>query len=279
MTNFFDVNSNEVNAPVIIEENIGVLWFNWVNLADCWDIAPVDGDNVLDLGNVNLETYFSPRSDWWWVLAHNVQDKQINLSIYIQWDNKVEYEKKVDDIKQKITTTNWDLDLVIAWELRRVKASVTQFTERDETKDKENIWLYDISFVTVGDFTKKDNTSITFTNINADLQTAISNKWSKWTYPNIYFILNSWSVTWLSVEINGFKYTLPASVSAWDVLILYGENQDKIKEQNAFINWNIINTKWRYPFLDKGDSNIIKFEFDWWPFDFDVTFVYKQKYY
>lgn len=280
MTNIFPINNSPVNDTQLPNQNLPLVSFDWLNLTDCTDIALIENDNSLDLANVNFKSYFSPRNDWGGVLQHNITDRNLEITLWVQWDTQVEYEQRLDLIKEKLTTTEWLLIYSIGWEFRQTKASITSMVERQDTKKELNRGVFDISFTCLTDWESFETVSQSYYNITSDLQIDLPNLWSKDVNPDIFFIFNNaTSQNNITITTWWFTYTIPQSVSAGDVIVCYGTNDDKIREQNAVYNdTNIITTQWRYPILDKWSTNIIDIAFDG-TVDVSITFVYRKKYY
>lgn len=279
--NFFDINNNEINYwEDNILNNIPLVSFNWLNLTECSGIALIEWDNSLDIANIDLNSYLSPRSDWWWVISHTVWERKLRLVLRVEKETQKLYEKELDFIKEKLTTTQWELVYYMAWEHRKANANLTQFVERQDSKKVLNRWIFDIWFTLLEDRKSYTTTSIWYSGISWTIQTAITNEWSKETYPTIYFIFNSaWWNTSIWITIDWFTYTIPQVVNDWDVIVLYWEHPSELKEQFAYYNTvTRIKTQWRYPVLPKGSSNIINITFDWTP-NVDITFVYRKTYY
>lgn len=279
--NFFDINNKEINYwDDNIANNLPLVSFNWLNLTECNDIALIEWDNALDLANVDLDTFSSPRFDGGWVIFHTVWERNLRLVLRVEKETQELYERELDRLKERLTDTEWTLIYYMWWEHRQGKASITRFTERQDTKNVVNRWIFDLEFVLLQDWESYETTSITYPGITWIFQTAITNEGSKLTYPTIYFIFNTaWWVSETTVTIWWFTYTIPQTILDWDVLALYWEHPEEIKQQTTYYNTvTRINTNWRYPSLDKWASNIINIWFNWSP-NVDITFVYRKTYY
>jgi hypothetical protein len=253
--------------------------FNGFDLSDCTNLS-ILSDNELDLFNYQLDTYFSPRADWWWVLVHSVTDKQLVYEIAIKWDTNSEYLQLVDEVKENITKTEWDLIINYNWEFRQTKASVTIFKEQTQTKDNQSFWVFDLEFTILKDFESFETTSTSYLNITWDLQEEITNEWTKWTNPTIYFVFtNAVSLNELKVTIWWFEFSINSTINPWDVIAMYWDYPTNDRVQWVYINESRVASFWRYPFLDKF-SNHIKFEFEAWStVDVDITVIYNRRYY
>lgn len=274
--------STIASNPVSWEVENNIDWFAVVFdntvIADCENTFITIDNNLIDMWNFDFDFFLSPTTDGWWVYRHNATTRTINLVLHFLYDTKQQFEKKVDHIKEKITTTQGRLEFNYNEKRRRIKASITNFSERQETKNQNNAWLFDVSLSCIWDMQDKYTTSQTIYQVTWNTQITAYNNWTKLVYPNILITFGvGTNCTQFTIKHWEYSFIVTWSFLSWDTVVLYWENENKTLEFDAFKNWVKQTSSWLYPTIWKWWENFV-FEFVWSVVDTKISLFYKQKY-
>jgi len=259
------------SAPLDLDQDLFV--FNGYSLHNTAWTVRVRNSNHDDVGNIQLDTFNSPRIDWGGVLGHYYRAKDITLEITLKSTTSTWLNTLIDTFKENTRQTEGWLDVKVNGEVRRCKASITNL----------KFWrqYFNISFVSTVQITfrtmwphrqKKDAESVTYASKTATFQEEITNTGTVGTEAIYYFIFGS-GISWTtSVAITTGDYTLTVSesISDSDVLIVNGE------EKTATLNWTAVDYTGVFSELEVG-ANPITFTING-TFTVDITAIYTKRY-
>lgn len=276
---WFAVSSKAVNGDELSSFLDSPLVFDGKIVVDCDKVVILEWDNLIDWPNFDIEWYLSPIQDWWWVYRHNATTRTIEFTLLIRGDTVIEYEQKVSEIKEILTTTQRYLEFTNEGIRKRIKCSLDSFTEEGSSKDKNKLWEFRVIMEAYWDVESLESFWAVFENISSDTSIFVINPGTKLAYPNIYVTFWAWSsCTEVSFGYWDYTYTVFWSFSWWDTIIWYWVNPNPRNELRFFEWTNVLVSSWPYPTIGKFWQSI-NVSFVWTPVDVSIWFSYNKKYY
>lgn len=228
--------------------------------------------NFWNLPKIDLLTYRTPKSDWWWVIDRFYAERDIKLSWVIYWSDTEDLEDRIDAFKNVFSKKTWYLDFKVNWVYRRTKVSLINSDIIDRRHYDITRAKFDLTFKAMEVFRyEKDHVYKAFfgttTNINED----ITNTGSIYSDPVINILVNSaTTVTQIKAKIWTKQITINQTISAWDIIEI-----DWINKQ-VTINWTPVDYLGSFPVIDSW-VNLFDFQSNW-TFDYDIVVLYRKNY-
>jgi phage-related protein len=174
-----------------------------------------------DLGRIDLSTFDFPRDDGGGVLSKYYRWRQIKLKVLVTTDTAANLNAKLDEMKRFLSDTEWNLDIAVNGETRRIRATVTGL--KFDRKGYNLTFIQgDITLTAVDAFFRaKTDQSWLFEGRWTDFWEEISNAWSADADPRFYFIFWSGSsATNLQISSGTRTISVSRTFSAWDILVI-----------------------------------------------------------
>ena len=182
--------------------------------------------NYDDLGIVDFNTFNFPRNNWGGVISKYYRGRKVTFKSFVKESTSTALNDKLDEIKNKLATTEWYLDIRVNSEIRRVKATCTNLDYKRQHYHVTFIPL-DITFTILEPFfyaiTSQSASYLSKTGTFSEEFTSLG---TAATEPTIYFIF--WVSTVTSMVItNPDTTTMTITTSLWvsDVLIIDSKNK------------------------------------------------------
>lgn len=179
--------------------------------------------NWFDLTNINVTSFESSLSDGWWVIDKRYWNKNISMSLFIQWSTHNDLIARIDDLKKNIQWIEWNLDITIAWAKRRYTATAKSITVPRFSKTTDFLEWIEVEFLITSPHWSSPNTEqVYMQNVLVDTSKIVENKWTYKVYPIIKIMTNTgssltwiwithknvWDSTWYTISI---AETIPAN--------------------------------------------------------------------
>jgi hypothetical protein len=267
---------NGKSTPVLISIPVWVIIFNQQDLCTSEEWINTLTTNQLDLPTFNLVSYKSPLVDNWGVVTHLITQRDLEFEVYIKWDDREDFEDKVQAFKKKIVQREWTLQLKIGSQSLVCTASVTEFkrTERDAPYAS----TFSLKFRSLDNYTEPFLTQLSYLNTVANFQWWITNEGHRETDLSITMsFTNAVALTQIVVETNWFPLTINQTINVWDVLFI--DSVTWVVQLNA-VN---IDYDWLLPFLQTNPSltwfNPVEFTFNGWStVDVNIVLFYTKQF-
>jgi len=231
---------------------VGNFIFNGFNLSDCGEIA-LDTINYDDMNRIQIDTYDSPRTDWWWVLGYYVKGKNITAKIIMIKDTEDELNDAIDELKVKLFKQEWLLKIKVNGTYRQAKASVTDISFNRDFEKKTILSNVSVSRVMMENFQDEDPTYNTDIWVNVPVVNFdIENIGARADYL-FYIIFGTW-LSWvntISIEKDWYTLTINQSIANNDILIIDWVNKSVIH------NGISIDYDWPFLQLENGSNPIV----------------------
>lgn len=257
--NSIPMNTSTV-AYTLLPIPLGTLIFNQQELcAFAEDGISALTTNQLDLPNFNLVSYKSPLVDNGWVVSHFITDRDLEFEIYIQGDDQVDYEQKVQAFKKKIVKQEWTLQLTIWGQSLYCTASVTNFKRTEN--DAPYAGTFNLQFKSLDSYTDWFQTQLSYLNVLGSFQGWITNEGHRESDLSIVMsFTNAVALTEVVVLTNGYPITITETINPWDILNIDAVN-GKVELNAVEINYT-----WLLPFLGTNEAtnwfNPVEFQFN-----------------
>lgn len=256
--------------------NIWDVWmfvFNWYNLHN-GTTRRVITSNHDDLWDIAFETYNYPRADWWNALGKYYRRKNIVLTLCLESPTAEWLNDLIDELKFQTSKTQWYLDIIINWIVRRWTATLTSLTFWRQSYNVNFLNNVTLNFECINPlaFTLNDNTK-TYSQITGNYTTEIIYLWKVVVYPTIYAVM--WSCNNLSnfsINTNWYLFTINHEINSWDVVLINWES--KLSK----INGTTIPYDWPFPAFEWGLNHIEISINSWASANYDLNFIYKDLY-
>ena len=245
--------------------------FNWYNLHN-WTTRRIINSNHDDLWSVAFETYDYPRADWWNALSKYYRKKTITLTMSITSPTEEWLNDLIDELKFQTSKTQWFLDIIINWIVRRRTATLTSLKFWRQSFNVNRIWNVVLTFECINplSFSLASNTK-TFNWISGDYITEIVYTWKVIAYPTIYLLIQSaTNLNNFNIDMNWYLFTINETISQWDVVVIDWETK-MVK-----INWNIVAYDWPFPAIEPWLNHIETSLNSWALANYDMIFIYKN---
>ena len=269
--------NTQTNAYALLSLPWGVLIFNQQELcAFAEDGISALTTNQIDLPNFNLISYKSPLVDNGWVVSHFITDRDLEFEIYIQGDDQVDYEDKVQAFKKKIIRQEGLLQLNIGSLSLQCTASVTEFKRTDN--DAPYAGTFSLKFKSLTNYTDWFQTQLSYLNIMAWFQGWLINEGHRESDLSITMsFTNAVALNEVVVLVNDYPITITETINVWDILFI--DSVDGRVQLNAVD----INYDWLLPFLKTNPDawwfNPIEFQFNWGStVDVNITMFYNRQF-
>lgn len=249
----------------------GTFIFNWFNLSECGEIS-LNTSNDDDVNSISVETYDSPRQDWWGILGYYVRGKIINISVVIQKDNEADLNDAIDEIKNKLFIQEWLLEIKKNGAYRSAKANLTSISFNRDYEKEDILANVEISFLTKENFQSEDNVSHTETGVTTNsLALDIQNDGIRCPYMLYIIFWSSVSGTdWITVEQEWYTLEIEQAISPNDILVIDGI------EKRVLLNGDEVDYNWPFVLLKNG-SNPVQVNINW-AYTADITYLYRTNY-
>lgn len=245
--------------------------FNGFNL-DNWTTRRVINSNHDDLWSVAFETYNYPRADWGGVLWKYYRKKTITITLSMTAPNRDWLENMIDDLKFQTSKTEWFLDIIIAWVVRRRTATLTSLEFWRKSYNVNRIWNVVLTFECINPMSfSLNDTSFTHTEINGSFALETIYEWKVVAYPTIYMIVHSQTdLNTINIEMNWYLFTVNHEISDWEFLVV-----DWISKM-AKVNWTGVVYEWPFPALEPWMNHIEVSFNSGASVVYDLIFIYKN---
>lgn len=279
------MNNNQLNsiplnvssAPVLVPIPLWVLIFNQQELcAFAEDGISVLTTNQIDLPNFNLVTYKAPLIDNGGVVSHLITDRNLDFEVYIQGDDQVDYENKVQAFKKKIILTEWTLQLNIGSQSLFCRASVTEFKKTE--KDAPYAGTFSLKFKSLESYHEGFQTQLSYLNVMWDISAGITNEWHRETELSMTMsFTNAVALNEITITSNWYPLTISETINPWDILYIDGVNG------NVQLNTTVLNYDWILPSMQTNEAlwwfNPVIFAFNAGStIDVNITMFYVKQY-
>jgi len=231
------------NSSIIIE-------WEWFWLRDYADVRI----NMIEAPQTHGQIYNN--SLYWW--------KTINIQWVLKASNKTDLDTLIDEFKLKLSIPNKYLKWKVKWEVRKIKATLTDLT----FWTKENIYIkFNATFKSQNAFWIKNNMeSILIETHSWNLTEDITNEYLP-TRPMFIIGIKTWNITSSDLKSNWIWLSINTSFTAGDVLIIDWINLSITK------NWVEIDYNWIFPELltwgNQLTANVV------WTYTADISIVYQ----
>ena len=245
--------------------------FNWYNLHN-WTTRRITNSNHDDLWRIAFETYDYPRTDWWNALSKYYRKKTITLTMSISSETQEWLNDLIDEIKFQTSKTQWFLDIIINWLVRRRQATLVSLTFWRQSFNVNRCWNVVLTFDCISPLAfDLAPTTETYSWISWNYITEFIYSWKVITYPTIYIIINSaTSLNSFSIKMNWYVFTISQSLSANDLIIIDWESK------LAKINWITVAYDWPFPAIEPWLNHVEVNLNNWWTANYDLIFIYKN---
>lgn len=271
------LNSNVLNNSLLWgrqwQENVVYddFTFDWYGLQNKY--ITISKSNHNNQPNISLSTSLNSQTNWGVVLNKQYTTKNITLIGSVSAETIELFWKKLDELKQRVSKTEWFLDIKHNWIIRRCKATVVNSNIFDINHYNITFCPLVLEFKTLEPFSyEKTEWSHAYNSISSDLYEEITYNWTIETDVKTYFVFWN-SISWLtelSLLIWDEKIIIQETISDDDVLIIDWE------KKAVTLNWIEIEYNWIFPKLYSW-FNTIEYKFNW-TFSCDITVLYKNKY-
>jgi hypothetical protein len=249
----------------------GMFIFNWYNLHN-WTTRRVINSDHDDLWSIAFETYDYPRADWWNALSKYYRTKTITITMSLSAPTWDWLNDLIDELKFQTSKTQWYLDIIINWLVRRREATLTWLSFGRQNYNINFLQDVTLTFNCVNPLAF-NLTSITNTYpwISGNYATEINYTWKVNCYPTIYLIVKAESdLNSFSIDMNWYVFTVSQSLLPWDFIIIDWETK-LVK-----LNGSVIPYNWPFPVIEPW-LNHIEINLNSWALaNYDMTFIYKK---
>lgn len=247
--------------------------FNWYSLHN-WTTRRVINSNHDDLWSVAYETYDYPRADWWNALSKYYRKKTINITLSLVASDRNWLEELIDELKFNTSKTQWFLDIITAWKVRRRKATLISLQFWRQSFNVNWIWDVSLSFECIDPLSfDLADTSFTYSWINGAYATEIEYSWKVIAYPTIYLIVHSQSnLSTININVNWYLFKINHAINNWEIVVIDWESK------LAKINWTSIAYEWPFPAFEPWLNHIEMSFNSWASIVYDLIFIYKNLY-
>lgn len=206
-------------------------WYNLMSLCSSTTWVIIQKLNAFDINNVDLVSFISSLSDWGWVINKKYSNKNLSMSIFIQWTSYSDLVSRIDELKKNLQYVESFLDITINWEIRRYTATVSSITVPSFNKLQDYIEWIEVEFlITSPHWIKVTENQVTMNAMTSDFSKLVDNQWTYKVYPIVKIITNSgstltwiwithkkvWETVWYTVSIS--ETILPNSVVIFDYI-------------------------------------------------------------
>ena len=250
-----------------------MLVFNWYNLHN-WISRRIINSNHDDLWKVAYETYDYPRADWWNALSKYYRTKTIVLNMSLCSPTEEWLNDLIDELKFQTSKTQWFLDIIINWIVRRREATLISLEFWRKSFNVNRLWNVVLRFECVNplSFTLSSNTN-TYSWISGAYATEINYTWKVVAYPTIYINVSSeTNLNTFSINMNWYVFTINEEISAWNLIQIDWESK------LVRIDWNVISYDWPFPAIEPWLNHIEISLNSWAIANYDIVFIYKNLY-
>lgn len=249
----------------------GMFIFNWFSL-DNWTTRRVINSNHDDLWDVAFETYDYPRADWWNALSKYYRKKTITITLSMVAPTRDWLEILIDDLKFNTSKTQWYLDIIIAWVVRRRTATLTSLQFWRQSFNVNRVWNVVLTFECVNPLSYSlSNITKTFKEISGDYALEIVYEWKVIVYPTIYLIIRSQTnLNTFNIDVNWYLFSINHEINDWEFLVIDGETK-LVK-----LNWTNLVYEWPFPAFEPWLNHIEITTNIWASVSYDLIFIYKN---
>ena len=257
-------NQTQISTTMVVDDiafnNFGLLNSVYYVQSVNWDSTP----------QIELNDYNKPLNDWWVLISRYYRQRVITMQWTIR--NPWSLQQAIDTIKSRLRGTDWNLDIRLNGELRRIKATVNSITIE---KQHYHIDFVPFSVVFVAQepfFYEVDPWTLLLDSITWDITNAeITNTWFV-EVPVLFRYVggSSSAVTELKFTIWWEEIDVVASVGNGDILEIDGE------ERICTLNGDQIAFEWVFGKIPLGKS-LFSIDFTW-TVAWDVIILYKISY-
>lgn len=206
--------------------------FNGYNLMSlCWSTTGViiQTMNAHSLQNIDLTSFVSSLSDWGWVINKKYSNKNISLTLFIQWTSASDLIARIDELKNNLQDVESNFDILVDWTVRRYTATVTSITIPAFKKYADYLDWIEVDMLITSPHWSNPVLSQTYVQWKTtDFSKVVQNQWTYQVYPIIQIITNPsstlsaiwithkrvWEISWYTVSIT--EAIAPNSVVIFD---------------------------------------------------------------
>ena len=276
----------------IVWNEWGIINFDWLNLMSLcspgiWkNWIAVKEWNFFDLTNIDLWEFKSSISDWGWIYSKKYWNKNLNLTLFIQWKNYDHLISLIDNLKNKTQEIEKDLTIMVRginWEkeYRTYKATLSSLLIPPFDRNTDYIDEIKASFLITSWVWENKNSSITFIpNKTDNFESLVLNEWNYESYPKIIFICKPewnnielininlktiWETKWIDVSIN-------ENIINGDIIIFdYKAKIITLKGKEIPFNWFMTP-------MEKQKHSVFNISFEWEEVNIDCYIIYNKTY-
>jgi len=265
--NWWTFNSS---TPFPADSITDAIIFNWYGLQNSNIKSSYKTD--YNIAKIDLNNSMNPIVDWGIILNKKYSTNEIKIEWSVVADTAEELQVLMDNMKFKLSETEWFLDIKQAdWTYRRTKATLISNDIFDKKHYNITHTKFKLNFISVEPFFY-DRIAVanTLNNLASDVNIDIWYTGTATTSPQLYMIFNA--AAWVSeITIISWDDTIEIAqaISVWDTLVIDCENKEVL--------YNGVEIDYTGTFLDITNwANIVEINING-TFDYDFTYVYNKK--
>lgn len=224
----------------------------------------VQSVNAFDVWNIDLTSFVSSLADWGGVINKKYSNRNLVMSLFIQWATPSDLIKRIDTLKQKLQAVQWNLDIRVNGELRRYEATVSSITIPSFKKSSDYLEWIDVEFLITSPHWKNPTYSQVFVQwMTSDFSKVVQNEWTYKVYPVIQVITNPGStLSALSIthkrvgESSWYTISITTSIPSAAVVVFDYVNK------TVTVNGTEVNFSWVMMPMAEWQS-VFSFDFTW----------------
>lgn len=184
----------------------------------CWSTTGViiQTMNAHSLQNIDLTSFVSSLSDWGGVINKKYSNKNISLTLFIQWTSASDLIARIDELKNNMQDVESNFDILVDWTVRRYTATVTSIIIPSFRKYDDYVDWIEVEMLITSPHWSNPIFAQTYVQwMTTDFSKVVQNEWTYKVYPIIQVITNTgstltwiwithkkvWQTTWYTVSI------------------------------------------------------------------------------
>lgn len=201
--------------------------------------------NAHDLSNIDLTSFVSSLSDWGGVINKKYSNKNISMTLFIQWTSNSDLIARIDELKNNLQDVEWNFDILIDWIVRRYTATVTSMMFPSFKKYDDHVQWIEVELLITSPHWMNPIYAQTYAQgMTADFSKVVINMGTYQVYPVIQVITNPSStlsaigITHKRVwETSGYLVSITEAISPNSVVIFDYVNK-KVTINDVEVNFS-----------------------------------------
>jgi hypothetical protein len=198
--------------------------------------------------------------------------KTITITLSLVAPDRDWLEELIDELKFNTSKTQWFLDIIIAWKVRRRTATLTSLQFWRQSFNVNRVWNVVLTFECINPLSfDLADTSYTYSEINGAYSLEINYTWKVVAFPTLYLIVHSQSnLSTINLNVNWYLFTINHAISDWEFVVIDWDSK------LAKINWTSIVYSWPFPAFEPWMNHVDVSFNSWASIVYDLIFIYKN---